>query len=257
MLIVKEITKYYTQGFWQKSCIKAVDGVSFCLQKGRTLGMVGESGSGKSTVGKLVSGVLKPTGGQVFFQGTDIFSVPASGRRWLRRKIQVISQDPQAALNPRMSVGDLLTEPLKVHRLAAGRHLKDRVMDLLTMVGLGSEYYRRYPFELSGGQNQRVIIARALSLQPELLILDEPTSALDISVQAQILQLLREMQKRTGLTYLFISHDLDVIRQVSDSVVVMYKGKIVEQLAEGSLFNARAPYTKSLIQAHIPLTATS
>ncbi|PKM48084.1 MAG: ABC transporter ATP-binding protein [Firmicutes bacterium HGW-Firmicutes-8] len=256
MLIVKELTKYFSKGIWRKQYIKAVDSVSFSLEKGRTLGLVGESGSGKSTVGKLISGLLYPTGGKVFFQGVDIFSLPSTGRIQLRTKIQIIFQDPQAALNPRMSIGNLLTEPLKVHRLVPGRYLKDRVADLLAMVGLGHEFYHRYPFELSGGQNQRVVIARALSLQPELLVLDEPTSALDISVQAQILHLLRIMQEQMGLTYLFISHDLDVVQQISDHVAVMYNGEIVEQLAASSLFHARNSYTRSFVDAHIPLVST-
>ncbi|MFZ5648925.1 MAG: ATP-binding cassette domain-containing protein [Bacillota bacterium] len=239
---------------WRRTFVKAVDGVSFALQKGQTLGLVGESGSGKTTIGRLAVGLLRPTEGLVLFEGVNIFEVSRRESLHLRRKMQIIFQDPEGALNPRMRIGEILTEPLKVHRLVQGRYIKDRVADLLAMVGLGTGFYHRYPCELSGGQNQRVVIARALSLEPALLVLDEPTSALDVSVQAQILQLLRSVQKQMGLAYLFISHDLDVVRQMAGRVAVVYRGQIVEQARADTLFNgARHPYTKSLLSARLTL----
>ncbi len=254
MLIVTDLKKYFSQGLWRRSFVKAVDGVSFTLQRGQTLGLVGESGSGKTTIGRLVVGLLRPTEGSVLFEGINIFGVSRRESLNLRRKMQIIFQDPEGALNPRMRIGEILTEPLKVHRLVQERYIKDRVADLMAMVGLEAELYHRYPCELSGGQNQRVVIARALSLEPALLVLDEPTSALDVSVQAQILQLLRKVQKQMNLAYLFISHDLDVVRQMADQIAVVYRGQIVEQAQTATLFNgARHPYTKSLLSARLTL----
>ncbi|MFZ5634077.1 MAG: ATP-binding cassette domain-containing protein [Bacillota bacterium] len=254
MLSVTDLKKYFWQGFWRRSFVRAVDGVSFTLRKGQTLGLVGESGSGKTTIGRLVVGLLRPTGGSVLFEGINIFGVSRRESLHLRRKMQIIFQDPEGALNPRMRIGELLAEPLKVHRLVQGRYIKERVADLLAMVGLETGFYHRYPCELSGGQNQRVVIARALSLEPDLLVLDEPTSALDVSVQAQILQLLREVQKQMNLACLFISHDLDVVRQMAGQIAVVYRGQIVEQARAAALFNGvRHPYTKSLLSARLAI----
>lgn len=256
MLEVKALKKYFVRGLFRRSIVKAVDGVSFTVKKGETLGLIGESGSGKTTVGRMVVGLLKPTSGSVLFEGRDIFKLSGKESLHLRRRMQVIFQDPEAALNPRMLIGEILAEPLKVYRLVRGKHaIRNRVNELLEMVGLGAEFYNRYPCELSGGQNQRVVIARALSLEPDLLVLDEPTSALDVSVQAQILHLLRNFQQQMNLAYLFISHDLDVIRQMSDVTAVIYKGRVVEQAFTSSLFDGpNHTYTKSLISNHLKLS---
>ncbi len=254
MLEVKALKKYFVRGLLCRSVVKAVDGVSFTLRRGETLGLVGESGSGKTTVGRLVVGLLRPTAGSVLFEGCDIFKLSGKEVLNLRRRMQIVFQDPEAALNPRMRIGEILAEPLRVYRLIRKRDVRERVNDLLEMVGLGPEFYYRYPCELSGGQNQRVVIARALSLEPDLLVLDEPTSALDVSVQAQILQLLRNVQQQMKLAYLFISHDLDVVRQMSDVTAVLHRGRVVEQNATNALFNSpRHAYTKRLLSTRLGL----
>jgi oligopeptide/dipeptide ABC transporter ATP-binding protein len=230
--------------------VRAVDGVSFHLDEGECLGLVGESGSGKSTVGRAILRLVEPTGGDIRFGGRSILGLPDGELRRLRRQMQMIFQDPQSSLNPRRTIMRSVAEPLIVHEGLSGRALRERVRDLLETVGLQREHMYRYPHELSGGQRQRVGLARALALRPRLLVLDEPTSALDVSVQAQMLGLLERLQDELRLTYLFISHNLAVIRHISDRVAVMYLGRIVETAPVESLFaSARHPYTEALLSA--------
>ena len=238
--------------------LKAVDGVSFSLAKGETLALVGESGCGKSTVARLVVGLYRPTSGRVLFDGLDLTGLPAAERTRSRRRMQMIFQDPYASLNPRWRVRDIVAEPLRAFELAKGRAEQDeRVGDLLSQVGLSPADGEKYPHEFSGGQRQRISIARALSSNPEFLVCDEPTSALDVSVQAQILNLMRDLQEKLGLTYLFISHNLAAVRHISDRVGVMYLGRIVEIADSETLFSApRHPYTQMLLDA-IPDLAMS
>ena len=238
--------------------LKAVDGVSFSLAKGETLALVGESGCGKSTVARLVVGLYRPTSGRVLFDGLDLTDLPAGERARNRRRMQMIFQDPYASLNPRWRVRDIVAEPLRAFGLAKGRtELDERVGDLLSQVGLSPADGEKYPHEFSGGQRQRISIARALSSNPEFLVCDEPTSALDVSVQAQILNLMRDLQEELGLTYLFISHNLAAVRHISERVGVMYLGRIVEIADSRTLFAApRHPYTQMLLEA-IPDLAMS
>jgi peptide/nickel transport system ATP-binding protein len=230
--------------------VRAVDGVSFELREGEVLGLVGESGSGKSTVGRCVTRLIEPTGGTVRLKGTDITHLPQRRLRPLRREMHIVFQDPSSSLNPRMDVGSIVGEPLRRHGLARGTALRDRVAELLHEVGLRPELIGRYPHELSGGQRQRVGLARALSVEPSLLIADEPTSALDVSVQASILNLLAEVQRRRRFACLFITHDLAVVEYVANRVAVMYLGALAETAPREELFRApKHPYTQALLSA--------
>ena len=231
--------------------VHAVSDVSFAIEKGETLGLVGESGCGKSTLGKLLLDLIAPTSGKVWFRGEDLSLVKGEALRELRRGMQMIFQDPYASLDPRMSVGRIIAEPLTAHRIGDSREERaDIVRDLMAQVGLRPEFYSRYPHQFSGGQRQRIGIARALALNPELIICDEPVSALDVSIQAQILNLLGDLQRQRGLTYLFISHDLNVVRYLSDRVMVMFLGQLCELSDTPSLYESpRHPYTRFLLDA--------
>ena len=237
-------------GLGTKLKVLAVDGVSFAIKKGETLGLVGESGCGKSTLGRAMLLLYRPTAGSIYFRGIDLSRMKGEELRSLRRHMQIIFQDPLSSLNPRMTVGNTIGEPIREHGLASGNQVRERVEDLLKMVGLNPSFVNRYPHEFSGGQQQRIGVARALSLNPEFIICDEPVSALDISIQAQIINLLEDLQGKLGLTYLFISHDLRVVRHISDRVAVMYLGKIVELADTDELYeNPLHPYTKALLSA--------
>jgi oligopeptide transport system ATP-binding protein len=230
--------------------IKAVDGVSFFIRSGETLGLVGESGCGKSTTGRAILQLYRPTEGDVYFEGENLCHLKGERLRRMRRKMQMIFQDPYASLNPRMTVGNIIGEPLEVHNILKGRALKERVQELLRVVGLNPYFINRYPHEFSGGQRQRIGVARSLAVNPSFIICDEPISALDVSIQAQIINLLEELQAQFGLTYLFIAHDLSVVRHISDRVAVMYLGKIVELTDRYTLYNdPKHPYTQALLSA--------
>ncbi|HWR45306.1 oligopeptide/dipeptide ABC transporter ATP-binding protein [Sporomusa sp.] len=252
ILEVRNLKKYFTVStdFLGRptAYLKAVDDVSFSIRKGETLGLVGESGCGKSTTGRTIIHLYKPTAGSIRFNGEDIDSRTAG--KQLRRHMQMIFQDPYASLNPRMTVGDIIGEPLDIHGLAAGKERTRRIIDLLQMVGLNPEYANRFPHEFSGGQRQRIGIARALAVDPSFIICDEPISALDVSIQAQVVNLLERLQAELGLTYLFIAHDLAMVKHISNRVAVMYLGKIVEIATSGELYShPQHPYTQALLSA--------
>jgi oligopeptide transport system ATP-binding protein len=247
LLKVEDLQVHFTG---HGTVVKAVDGVTFEVERGKTLGVVGESGCGKSTTGYALLQLIRPTAGKVLYGGTDLCTLPTRDLRRMRRKMQIIFQDAHASLNPRMPIGDLVGEALDIHDLHQGRARRDRIRELLDLVGLSSHLFERYPHELSGGQAQRVAICRALAVEPELIVCDEPVSALDVSIQAQIVNLLQDLQERLHLTYIFISHDLSIVRHVSDKVAVMYLGKIVEMATKDAIYAAAAhPYTKALMSA--------
>ena len=254
LLVVQDLVKHFPikRGFLSRTvgAVRAVDGVSFDIKPGETLGLVGESGCGKTTTGRVILRLLEATGGKVLFRGEDVLQMDGSRLRELRREIQIVFQDPFGSLNPRITIGGMLTEVLKVHGIAEGRAAQARAGELLEVVGLSPRHASRYPHEFSGGQRQRIGIARALSVNPRFIVADEPVSALDVSVQAQVINLLQDLQEEFDLTYLFIAHDLSVVEHISDRVAVMYLGRIVE-LADSSELYERPlhPYTRALLSA--------
>jgi len=257
LLEVRDLQKYFPgkKGFfWEKPRpVRAVDGVSFRIFRGETFGLVGESGCGKSTAGRTIIRLYSPTAGRVIFDGQDISHIRNRDLKPLRKQMQMIFQDPFASLNSRMTVGDIVGEPMDIHRLAKGKERQERIFKLLTMVGLSREHASRYPHEFSGGQRQRVGIARALAVNPSFIICDEPISALDVSIQAQVVNMLQDFQERFNLTYLFIAHDLSMVKHISSRIGVMYLGKLVEVAASGELYdNPAHPYTRALLSA-IPI----
>jgi oligopeptide/dipeptide ABC transporter ATP-binding protein len=252
---VENVVKYFpvkAGGFLRHTVgqVHAVDDVSLVIERGKTLGLVGETGSGKSTLARCVAGLIPVTSGKVFLNGTDISRLSRSAMRPLRREVQMIFQDPYSSLNPRRRVGAIIGDPFVIHKTATGAERKRQVQELLERVGLNPEHYNRFPAEFSGGQRQRIGVARALALRPQLIICDEPVSALDVSIQAQVLNLLSDLQQDYGLSYLFIAHDLEVVRHVSDSVAVMYLGRIGESGPEEAVYTSpRHPYTAALLSA--------
>lgn len=253
LLEVRDLKKYFpVKGKWfhPATQVKAVDGVSFSIQKGETVGLVGESGCGKSTTGRVLLHLIQPSGGDVIYKGNHLTRLSANELRVLRRELQMVFQDPYASLDPRMKIRDVLLEPLEIHGIGNKQERLKKVEEILEIVGLGGHYANRYPHEFSGGQRQRIGIARSLILRPSLIVADEPVSALDVSIQSQILNLLQDLQEQFDLTYLFISHDLSVVKHISDRVGVMYLGRLVEFAPKESLYAAPAhPYTQALLSA--------
>lgn len=254
LLDVKHLKKHFPikGGVFSKTIgyVYAVDDINFTLEKGETLGLVGESGCGKSTTGRTILRLIEPTDGAIYFEGQDITGLDKGAMRALRREMQIIFQDPYASLNPRMTVGSIIGEPLEIHKIARGSEKEERVASLLQKVGLRAEDMRKYPHEFSGGQRQRIGIARALALNPKLIVCDEPVSALDVSIQAQVINLLEDLQAEFGLSYLFIAHNLNVVEHISNRVAVMYLGQIVELASDEELYkNPQHPYTEALLSA--------
>jgi len=255
LLEIKNLKKYFPvkAGVFKKTVghVKAVDDISFAVKNGETLGLVGESGCGKSTTGRTILRLLEATAGEVIFDGKDVLAMDKKELRGIRKEMQIIFQDPYASLNPRMTVADIIGEPLDIHKLVSNKKERnEKVKDILEKVGLGEEYMNRYPHEFSGGQRQRIGVARALAVDPKLIIADEPVSALDVSIQAQVINLLQDLQNEFGLTFLFIAHDLSVVKHISDRVAVMYLGKIVEITDKEKLYeDPLHPYTQSLLSA--------
>jgi oligopeptide transport system ATP-binding protein len=254
LLEVTDLVKYFPirKGIFSRVVgqVRAVDGISFTLQQGEVLGLVGESGCGKTTTGRSILRLIEPTSGSVKFEGQEVIDLNKRDLRAMRRQMQIIFQDPYSSLNPRLTVGSIISEALTIHGITKGRETKERVAELLRLVGLAPDHARRYPHEFSGGQRQRIGVARALAVSPKLIVADEPVSALDVSIQAQIINLLQELRKRLSLTYLFIAHDLSVVEYISDRVAVMYLGKIAEMASSAALYsNPRHPYTQALLSA--------
>ena len=254
LLEVTNLKKYFPikGGVFSKTIgfVYAVDDVSFTVAKGETLGLVGESGCGKSTTGRSILRLIEPTDGKIYFEGQDVTALDKNAMRSLRREMQIIFQDPYASLNPRMTVGSIIGEPLEIHKIARGSEKTERVASLLQKVGLRAEDMRKYPHEFSGGQRQRIGIARAIALNPKLIVCDEPVSALDVSIQAQVINLLEDLQEEFGLSYLFIAHNLNVVEHISDRVAVMYLGQIVELASDTDLYHdPQHPYTEALLSA--------
>jgi oligopeptide transport system ATP-binding protein len=251
---VKNLRKYFPikKGIFSRTVnhVKAVDGLDFTIFKGETLGLVGESGCGKSTTGRTILQLLKPSEGEVLYEGKNLVAMPKKELRKLRRDLQIVFQDPYASLDPRLTVGEVISEPLEIHNICSGKEKQKRVEKLLNDVGLNSFHANRYAHEFSGGQRQRIGIARALALNPKLIVADEPVSALDVSIQSQVITLLQDLQEQYNLTYLFIAHDLSVVKHISDRVGVMYLGRIVEIGDKDNIYdNPLHPYTKSLLSA--------
>jgi oligopeptide transport system ATP-binding protein len=254
LLEIRDLKKYFPvgEGLFSrgKGAVKAVDGVNLSIEEGETLGVVGESGCGKSTLGRTILRLIEPTGGEINFLGKNLLSMSQRELRDTRREMQIIFQDPYASLNPRMRVGDIVGEGLEIHKLAKGKAKRERVMELLHQVGLREDHFDRYPHEFSGGQRQRIGIARALAVSPKFIVCDEPVSSLDVSIQAQIINLLQELQEKMHLTYLFISHDLRVVEHISHRVAIMYLGKVVEIAKSDTIYrDAKHPYTRALLSA--------
>jgi oligopeptide transport system ATP-binding protein len=254
LLEIRNLKKHFPVGqalfSRNKGAVKAVDGVNLTVEQGETLGLVGESGCGKSTLGRAILRLIEPTSGEVFFEGKNLLAMSQRELRDMRRQMQIIFQDPYASLNPRMRVGDIVGEGLEIHKLAKGKAKRDRVIELLRQVGLREDHYGRYPHEFSGGQRQRIGIARALGVSPKFIVCDEPVSSLDVSIQAQIINLLQELQEKMHLTYLFISHDLRVVEHISHRVAIMYLGKVVEIAQSETIYrDAKHPYTRALLSS--------
>jgi oligopeptide transport system ATP-binding protein len=261
LLEIRDLKKHFPVGEGlfsrKKDVVKAVDGVNLAVEEGETLGIVGESGCGKSTLGRTILRLIEPTSGEIYFQGKNLLDLSQRELRDTRRRMQIIFQDPYASLNPRMRVGDIVGEGLEIHKLAKGKAKRNRVIELLHQVGLREDHYGRYPHEFSGGQRQRIGIARALAVNPKFIVADEPVSSLDVSIQAQIINLLQELQEKMHLTYFFISHDLRVVEHISHRVAIMYLGKVVEIAKSETIYqDAKHPYTRALLTA-VPVTDIS